>query len=342
MKLTMEIQGHSSGESPSVKKPGEMVLWTTIWGFDSNGRYARVKTFDKVATALNASINSKLDKDEVVSGKRLVINLTGEWKTQIYVNDGKEEKSRVFWAHEFNILDGMALEAARLRRDAISTLHKAEKLRTSGQLALAYEAVGQFVANYAGVPLDLEKFLADSAADDAEFGASSGAVEIDPEALAAAHFAREDRVKESAVDTTKADAVAEADVEQTVSADEQTEPQAPMEFGADEVLGDDDAAVSDVLEEDAIVLDTSSDTDDVLEDNTPAQESAPKPETPAFGQASPFGARPSAFQPQSAAASKPFSRPEISRQASQPVARPAPVAAPASSAPPFMASRPRF
>lgn len=339
MKLTMEIQGHYAGVSESTKKPGEMVTYTAVWGTDTNGRYARAITYGTVAIALSKGINAMLGENEVVSSKRAVITLNGEWQTRSVTKDGKEEKQRTFVAREgdntpaFNILDGMALEAARLRNDATQSLRKAEKLRSSGQLALAYEAVAQFVANYAGVPLDLEKFLADNAADDEEFGAIAKA-EADPEAAAAAHFARDDMAK--GVVSTAAEAAPAADFTEeaevpTEASDE--EPQAPMEFGApdDEVLGPDATVANEsVAEEDAIVIDaTPADETDVLED-TPAsvqaeQAVAPQPAAPAFGNRPPaFGNR-SAF-PQATAASKPFSRPEPVRQAPQPVARPVPSA----------------
>lgn len=356
MKLTMEIQGHYAGVSESTKKPGEMVTYTAVWGTDTNGRYARAITYGTVAIALSKAINAMLGENEVVSSKRAVITLNGEWQTRSVTKDGKEEKQRTFVAREaenapaFNILDGMALEAARLRNDATQALRKAEKLRSSGQLALAYEAVAQFVANYAGVPLDLEKFLADNAADDAEFGAIATA-EADPEAAAAAHFARDD-VAKGIVSTAaeRAPATDSADKAEVLTEASDEEPQAPMEFGAadDEVLGPDVTVANEsVAEEDAIMIDaTPADETDVLED-TPApvqaeQATAPQPAAPAFGNRPPaFGSRP-AFPAQTAAGSKPFSRPEPVRQAPQPVARPAPSAADRP-APPFGGSRgPRF
>jgi metal-sulfur cluster biosynthetic enzyme len=363
MKLTMEIQGHYTGFSPHKQRPAEQVAWTSVWGNDSNGRYARAVTYGTVATALNKAINGMLSENEVVSSKRIVVTLNGEWQTRTVVKDGKEEKQRNFVAKEtehapaFNILDGIALEAARLRNDATQALRSAEKLRNSGQLALAYEAVAQFVANYAGVPLDLETFLADSEADDKEFG-STAHVDADPEALAAAHFAREDRVKETAAPTDTA-ATEHAPEEATETVDDTPEETADFgapeertaEFGADdEVLGPTSAAAEsseDVAEEDAIMIDAAP-VDDVLDDS-PAepvrQAPAPQPKGPAFQTATPFANRQPAPQQ---AASKPFSRPEPVRQAPQPVARPVPSqdelsAPPQASVPSFLAPRvPRF
>ncbi|MDW9478956.1 hypothetical protein GOB57_09710 [Sinorhizobium meliloti] len=344
MKLTMEIQGLYTGVSPHSKKPDEMVTWTAVWGTDNNGRYARASAYGTVAIALNKAINATLGENENVSSKRIVVTLNGEWQSRKVMKNGKEETQRSFFPKEsenspaFTILDGMALEAARLRNDAAQALRKAEKLRSGGQLALAYEAVAQFVANYAGVPLELEKFLADSAADDLEFGATAN-VEADPEEAAAAHFAREDRVKDVA-----ADAVAPSE-EPSVEADAavaEEEAQDPMDFGADdEVLGAVDAAEANdsVVEEDAIVIDASlAGESDVLEDAPADVPSAP----PASG-SSAFASRPSGFQTQPTAASKPFSRPEPVRQAPQPVARPVPAASDRPTPPPFSAPRgPRF
>lgn len=363
MKLTMEIQGHNAGVSESTKKPGEMVTWTAVWGTDTNGRYARAVTYGTVAIALNKAINAMLGENEVVSSKRVVITLNGEWQSRSVTRNGKEEKQRNFVAREaenapaFNILDGMALEAARLRKDAVDALGKAEKLRSSGQLALAYEAVAQFVANYAGVPLDLEKFLADSAADDAEFGAT--AATSDPEEAAAAHFARVDHVKETVEVASQPEPAAEAAAQEgatfgTVEPIE-TPQKEPEDFGDyQEVLGAVDASVEineSVAEEDAIVIDaTPADEADVLDDHSAASEPVEQAEAPqaaptSFGSRPPaFGGRPSAFGSQAAApASKPFSRPEATRPAPQPVARPVPTASERPSAPPFAASRgPKF
>ncbi|MCV9963550.1 hypothetical protein OIU34_16730 [Pararhizobium sp. BT-229] len=366
MKLTMEIQGHYAGVSENTKKPGEMVTYTAVWGTDTNGRYARAITYGTVAIALSKAINAMLGENEVVSSKRIVITLNGEWQSRSVTRNGKEEKQRNFVAREaenapaFNILDGMALEAARLRKDAVDALGKAEKLRSGGQLALAYEAVAQFVANYAGVPLDLEKFLADSAADDAEFGAT--AATTDPEEAAAAHFAREDRVKETAT-VTEPDPEAEHAAQEgatfgTVEATETPQKEAE-EFGDyQEVLGAVDASAEvneSVAEEDAIVIDAApADEADVLDDTTAAAEpveqvaapqAAPQATPASFGsRPTAFGGRPSAFGSQAAApASKPFARPEAARPAPQPVARPVPTASERPSALPFGGSRgPKF
>ena len=356
MKLTMEIQGHNSGVSASTKKPGEMVTWTSVWGADNNGRYARAKVYDTVAIALNKAINAMLGENEVVSGKRIVITFNGEWQSRKFMQNGKEETERAFYGKEspnapaFNILDGIALEAARLRNDATQALRRAEKLRSSGQLALAYEAVAQFVANYAGVPLDLEKFLADNAADDAEFGAIAKA-EADPEAAAAAHFARDDMAKGLTSPVAEpAEEAFSAEEGEALNETSEEEAQAPMEFGAadDEVLGP-DVTVADesVAEEDAIMIDaTPADETDVLDDISTSvqveQAAAPQPTVPAFGTRPPAFANRPAFPTQAAAGSKPFSRPEPVRQAPQPVARPVPSEADRPS-PPFGGQRgPRF
>lgn len=366
MKLTMEIQGHYTGFSPHKQRPDEHVAYTAIWGTDTNGRYARAVMYENVALALNKSLNKMLSENEVISSKRIVVTLNGEWQTRTVVKDGKEEKQRNFVAREsehakaFNILDGIALEAARLRNDATQALSKAEKLREKGQLALAYEAVAQFVANYAGVPLDLETFLADSAADDKEFG-STAHVDADPEALAAAHFAREDRVKETAepVEAAHADnaseeaaaAIDETPVETADFGAPEAAEEPTTDFGADdEVLGPTSAAAEaseNVAEEDAIMIDAAP-VDDVLDD-TPAEpvRQAPvqQPKGPGFQAATPFANRPQ-VPPQ--AASKPFSRPEPTRQAPQPVARPVPsqeelTPPPQAAVPSFLAPRtPRF
>jgi metal-sulfur cluster biosynthetic enzyme len=359
MKLTMELQGHYAGVSENTRKPGEMVTYTAIWGTDTNGRYARAITYGTVAVALSKSINAMLSENEVVSSKRAVVTLNGEWQTRSVTKNGKEEKQRNFVAREaenapaFNILDGMALEAARLRSDATQALRKAESLRSKGQLALAYEAVSQFVANYAGVPLDLEKFLADNAADDVEFGAIANS-DSDPEAAAAAHFARDDVAKgispsgaernEQQTEATSAEEVVEA-ADETTNVD----VQAPMEFGADdEVLGADaNFSNENVAEEDAITIDeTPADETDVLDDTSATAQA--EQEAPRQTASSPFGSRPAAFgsrpgfPAQGAVGSRPFSRPEPVRQAPQSAARPVPSAS-ERPAPQFVSPRgPKF
>jgi hypothetical protein len=362
MKLTMEIQGHYAGFSENQKKPDGTVTHTVIWGTDTNGRYARAIAYGPVAIALSKQISALLGENEVIASKRAVITINGEWQTRIVTKDGKDEKQRSFVARvesdnipAFKILDGMALEAARLRKDATDALARAEKLRSSGQLAFAYEAVAQFVANYAGVPLDLEKFLADSAADDAEFGAASHG--IDPEEAAAAHFAREDRIKDTA--TPAAEPITEPDVaeQDVVASQADNESEAPQkeaeEFGDfQEVLGAVDETVvnsdENVAEEDAIVIDADGAIDaDVLDDGSSVSEvKEPSPQaTQSFGsRPSGFGSRPGGFgTPPSTPASKPFSRPEVTRPATQPTARAIPAQEERPSPFPFGGSRsPKF
>lgn len=326
MKLTMEIQGHSTSEVDSRKNPGQKVTLTAIWGVDNHNRYARAVMFDQVAIALNNKL-ATLAGGEVLSTKRIAVVLDGEWEQRVVKTAEGEKRFRQFTSNEFNILDGMALEGARLRRDAVLALDKAEKLRKNGQLALAYETAAQFVANYAGVPLELEQFLADAAADDAEFGAV--VTETNPEAIAAAHFAKHDVGIADAVSKQTADATA---AEEPVA---ETDEQSPMDFGtSDEELGaTENVEIDDVVEEDAISLEAAPETveNDVLDDapsetavadtqeQAPVERAAPAP----LANASPFASRsPFAASPPFGG-SKPFSRPEMPREAAQPTARPA-------------------
>lgn len=333
MKLTMEIQGHRSGESDNPRREGEKSTWTTIWGTDTNGRYARAMLYGPTAMALNAKIAAILDPSEVLATKRLVINLEGEWKSKVV----KDVTERSFWGKEFNILDGMALEGARLRRDAKIALENAEKFRAGGQLGHAYEAVAQFVANFAGVPLDLDQFMADMVAEDVEFGAIA---EANPEALAAAHFARADAVASRSIsglspkqDTEENGVEAQPEVEGNEVPTEAVEAeaeQAPMDFGSDDgeigyTGGDND---TDIAEEDAISLDASPVVEevDVLDDtpaSTPAEEPVPAPSRapPPFAGGRPAFVPQTSFAPQQA---KRFERPELPREAPQPSARIAP------------------
>lgn len=380
MKLTLEIQGHQSGYSNSK---GTETAWTHLWGKDSNGRFAKAKFYGARADAVNKSLHAKLGEGETVDMKRMVIVLDGEWKQEaaaegkrpqrsFYVGVGVKEGTPVF-----KILDGLELEFTRLRKDALSVLENAEKLRGVGQLAMAYEAVGQLVAKIAGVPLDLTEFLAQAAADDAEYGQVAEA-EFDPEAQAAATFARADRARDVAHETTAEKKPDPTDASEPAAEAASTEtPSDPvyMDFGADEELGAAPTAEA-LREEDAIVIEDTPSPEtparDVLEDApqpeekaaeafkeqaaaeetpepAPAKAEPPKPQ-PVAAKQPPFASKPS-FQPQRPVfqASKPFQRPEMpERQVAEPAARQQPEQhreeaeqKPQASVPSF-SNRPRF
>nr|WP_250807759.1 hypothetical protein [Neorhizobium tomejilense] len=336
MKLTMEIQGLNTGQS-NRRSDNKLFSWTSVWGNDTNNRHAYAKVYGAVAEALNAKIASMLDQGEVVSSKRLVVTMEGQWKAEEFEHNGKRETKRIFYGTTFEILDGPALESARLRRDAVSALRKAEELRKAGQLALAYEATAQFVANFAGVPLDLDEFLSASAAEEAEFGAVATS-EHNPEAIAAAHFAREDETGRKAQSVKDLDAEPQA----PTVAEEEAQAMERVDVGSEEEVQDfgpnNDpelgavGEVDEIREEDAISLDSAPALveDDVLDDASaaagPAREE--RKASPSFATRGPAPfQRPGASSASSApfAPSKPFGRPEITREAPQPSARLAPV-----------------
>jgi hypothetical protein len=351
MKMTMEIQGHKSGQS-ARRGSGQMMSWASIWGNDTNNRHAYVKLYGETAEALNKKLASLLDEGEVVSSKRFVITCEGEWKSDEFQKDGKIHQNRFFHAVTFNVLDGPALESARLRRDAMNALKKAEDFRKNGQIALAYEATAQFVANFAGVPLDLEQFLQASAAEDAEFGAV--ARDHNPEADAADHFARMDAAAGISPKAAEPRLTEVADVsEKQAHAEEQamdigaSDEDAPMDFAgdADPELGD-VGEIDDVREEDAINIEAAANVpeNDVLDDmpTAPAVEEVKKPAFAVSRAPAPSSDAPrfrSASGAASAPGSKPFNRPELARPAPQPTARIAEEARPQQKAavtPPFL------
>jgi hypothetical protein len=344
-KMTVEIQGHSTGFSPSKKNPEEMVPWAAVHGLDTKGRHIRCVVYFNTAKALNSQLAKIAGNQEVTADLRIVAVFEGEFRTDISMVDGEERRSRSLHCKSFDILDGLALENARLRRDAVAAISHAEKLRKNGQLALAYDSVGQFVARFAGVPLDLDEFLAASAADDAEFGATN--LEADPEAIAAAHFAREDNraveevdAHDEGIEDSPAESVSDAvEVETALEAEGETQDFAAQDFGAPEADLEFGAPETDEPLREEAAFEMAPAQDDPLEDFAPEEPSAPAvPETvdPAPARFSPgvggAGTRP---------ASRPFSMPAMPSAAerdAEPEARKPPFAA----APPFASAPPPF
>jgi hypothetical protein len=338
MKLVMEIERYSPGQSASKKPGAPRIPYVKVSGIDRHGLPARAVLFNGRALAFNAEIARILGPEEVVDGKRLVVHLDGDWKTDTWTDDnGKEQRSRSFVVNAaegekaFQFLDGLNLEAARLRRDADVALTMAEKLRSQGNLAVAYEMVARFVANYAGKPLDLEAFLADAAADDREFGAVADN-DIDFESDAAAHFALADAANGIVPEDSAEEelTVEQIEIEEREAAPQDNEPPisepGPSVGGADEVqdFGPGEIGIVETAEprseEGSMEIDAAAEAD-VLD--TPVDKpAAAAPAKSPFNSGSPFGAGGAPF------ANRPFTPPGASaRPVPGAAAKPAPAAA---------------
>lgn len=297
MKLTMEITGVESGQAHSKKK-GELVDWTRVTGTDRNGRFAKALLFGPPAIALGQKLSGLLSRGEDIGSKRLSVTFDGAWKT-----DEKTGK-RNFWASTFDILDGIALEAERLRKDARDSLKTAEAFRANGDMPHAYEALARFVANYAGVPLDLEGLDA-AESDDAIFGPIASESDPDPEDLAAAEYARQDGRAAGAVESEQTAPPAEvsseapADFDSGMDAELSGEPvgdDVPVQHGLNDavasaspdVLDDEPSADAPREKEARPFVKPSMDADQAK--SAPAPKPGRAAPTAAF--ASPFGKRP--------------------------------------------------
>lgn len=251
MKLVIEIETLEHGK-------GEKTSWTKLRGRNSNGSYKKAIAWGAVAESLYKELYAHVPKGEEIGSMRIVVDMTGEWETRKWEQDGKERRDNRFKVATFEILTGPILELARLRRDGAARLELAEEHRKEGRLELAYKTVAEFAAQVCNRPIDLSDIEDFSDDDDAEFGSVSDG-QPDPEAAAAARYAAMDG------------------------------PSEPMEIAQDhpaEIVQEaSDVAVEEPRAEtsasDAADMAREEGADDVLEDGNEAVTAAAKPAAPA-------------------------------------------------------------
>lgn len=236
MGMTLQIVELAVGKDENGDTP-----WTRIVGTNSRGRVP-IKFRGPMALALAARANATLGEGETISGKKLFVEVEGAWES--FVNgDGKN--IRFYKPTGFEIAQGPSLELARMRSEAVTTVQNAEILRKAGALAQAYKMITEFAAEIAHLPLDLSD-LNDA---DNELIGTIGEEDHNPEAAAAAHYLREERM-----------ALAE---EKT----EQAGPQAPqpVDVDLDEIVLSNDEEVPDLDEAPALGEDTGTTAFEMLD-----------------------------------------------------------------------------
>lgn len=235
------------------------VRYTRIRGPYGNSTLP-VKVKGAMSAALNARLAATLSDGETIETKRLVVELTGEFKT--FTNDAGQRR-RYFSADKFEVVQGPALELARMRREAADVLENAEILRKAGRIDQAYKMVSTTFAEFARVALDLSDF------DDEHLIGAISEPPVNAEKAALAQLDREEAVASSPAPTVSQpddDVVLEAEAEE-IGADAAVA--GPLEFGGDDLQeqqagagepetdvgfthdhGDDDHSYDDVLSQD--------------------------------------------------------------------------------------------
>lgn len=263
--------------------------WARLTGVDKKNRVASAVCFDDVAEAIVRQIANVVSNGETLKSRRVIVNFDGDWRDgKTFVKDGKEITPRRFFAKSFQIPEGPALERIRIQRDSLKLVERAEALREKGRLEEAYALVAEYVAELAGVPLDLADINQADQADDEDFGHRDEATASDPEARAARHFARTDNnrpVNEDTAPVSSSDALTDDD---------------DVELSQPE--GNDEDGI--VQEEEAMTL---AGDEDVLDDEPGIEEEAPEPVKQAAKPA-PTPARPMGL-------GRPFSRPGLPQMA---------------------------
>lgn len=230
MGMTLQIVGLDTGTE------GE-TFWARITGVNSRGRVP-VKFRGQIATALVKRISATLGEGETISSKRLFIDVEGGWEN--FVN-GEGKNIRYFKPTIFEIPQGPSLELARMRSEATAVIQNAETLRKAGCLAQAYKMITEFTAELAQLPLDLSEMIE----NDNDLIGAVGEEDHNPEAAAAAHYLREERLEQAEVAAEQADTST-------------TSPE-PIDVDIDEIVLSNDEVVEEVPEGPALDGDVSDD-----------------------------------------------------------------------------------
>jgi hypothetical protein len=180
--MTVQVVSHETGKEDNR-------TWTKLMVLNSRGRF-HAKFHGPKAEKLTRDLLATLADGETIGTKRLFIELFGEFTS--FTRPGSTFKVRYFKAEDYKVINGPALELARLRGDALQVLQQAETLRNAGAFAQAYKAIATYAAELAQYPLDLSEL----AVDDALLGQISEE-DYNPEAAAAAHYERQEAIAQS-------------------------------------------------------------------------------------------------------------------------------------------------
>jgi hypothetical protein len=217
--ITLLVTGFETGIENDVR-------YTRIRGPYGNSTLP-VKVKGTMSAALNARLSATLSDGETIETKRLFVELTGEF--QIFTNESGQRR-RYFSADKFEVVQGPALELARMRREAAEVLENAEILRKAGRIDQAYKMVSTTFAEFARVALDLSDF------DDEHLIGAISEPPVNAEKAALAQLDREEAVSASpsqAVSHPDDDVVLEAEAVELGAA----AAVAPLEFGGEELDG---------------------------------------------------------------------------------------------------------
>jgi hypothetical protein len=211
MKIVLEITGLTSGKIETSNRN-----WLRLNVRDRGGRNEVAVCFDQAAENVEKAVMRLVPEGEDVASQRLLVDLTGEFRDgrqivrggkPVVRQDGSPVLSRQFWIESFRLLTGPQLEKARMQRDADLRLTRAEKLAADGDFKGAYRVLGEFAANLCARPFEMAE-TTDENLEDEIFGDTSEAEltssitpagQDNPEAAAAAIFAREDAVADAPV-----------------------------------------------------------------------------------------------------------------------------------------------
>lgn len=186
------------------------IALTNVSGSPEKGGYLRVDgkmksgksihgtIFDAPANALYKKLASIVPDGESIASMNLIIDIVGRWvdRSPTKGPDGSEKKNgRYFKIHEFDVLDGRALEMARISRDAARALEISQKVV---DVEAAYHVLAEFAAKIGRVAFDpsASAYLIKRPVDDMDHALSDDA-EIpasDPEEEAARRYDEQDRI----------------------------------------------------------------------------------------------------------------------------------------------------
>lgn len=215
------------------KKVINLMITSFETGVENEVRYTRirgpygrstlpVKVKGSMSAALNARLNATLSEGETIEGKKLFVELTGEFQT--FTND-EGKRFRFFSADKFELVMGPALELARMRREAAAVLENAEIMRKAGRIDQAYKMVTTTFAEFAHVALDLSDF------DDEHLLGAISEPPVNAEKAALAQLDREETAAPSAAPSQPDDdVVLEAEAAELPA----QEAAAPLEFGGED------------------------------------------------------------------------------------------------------------
>lgn len=213
--MAVQVVGHEAGKEDNVS-------WTRLDVANHRGKFV-VKFKGAKAENLTRDLMKTLAPGETIASKRLFVELIGEFTT--FTKPGSTFKIRYFKAEDYKVVDGPSLALARMRGQAAEILQNSEMLRNAGAVGQAYKMLAAHLAEIAQIPLDLSEI---EGLDDALFGRMSDADEgFDPEAAAAAHYARQD--------TAASELAAVEDAEIPVAPVSEAEPGSDIDIDLDDI-----------------------------------------------------------------------------------------------------------